>query len=255
MDPKQSLIEYGAAALGNVLDSSQVAATLKWLDDRDSHDEGQLAGHEPEFDCSPDGKRRLRKLRRLFWNDPVFWSQILAHSTIGRTALDWIGPGATLVFHAAFMKPGRIGSPTALHQDQGLWERSYPGALTIWTALSPCMRANGCLIGYRGSHHQGPIAHQELEGYPWHAAIRADYFGNEEPVAYELQPGQAVAWHPYFAHASAENQSALDRRGMVAVFADASHPGFSARDSFRLVEMQRLAKASIATTLASGANR
>lgn len=201
-------------------------------------DQGEVpATYEPEYDHGADGTARLRKLRRLVWNDPGFWAPIINRSGAADVARELVGAQAAIVFHAAFLKPARVGTAVALHQDQALWSMRYPRAVSVWFALSEVSPANGGLFGCPGSH-VSELAHRDRPQYTWHPSLDAVEDGLAEPVQFTLEPGDAVVWDRYFAHGSAANTSAVDRRGMVVVFADAGDPGFQARDAFPLAELR-----------------
>ncbi|MGW2842945.1 hypothetical protein ACWCWD_34795 [Streptomyces sp. NPDC001493] len=86
----------------------------------------------------------------------------------------------------------------------------------------------------------GLVPHRDRPAYRRHAGLDAAEDGLREPVQFELAPGDGVMWDRYFAHGSAANTAPHDRRGMVVVFADASAPGFRARDSFPLTDLLAL---------------
>jgi ectoine hydroxylase-related dioxygenase (phytanoyl-CoA dioxygenase family) len=195
--------------------------------------------YEAEYD-EADGKRRLRKLRRLIWNDPEIWGPMLVRSGVPELARQVLGDSATIVFHAAFLKPAEIGTPVAAHQDQALWSREYPGAFSLWFALTEVRRDNGGLFGCPGSHVAGLIEHQEDPRYVWHPSLDLERDNLGEPVHFELDAGDAVMWDRYFVHGSAANTSADDRRGMVVVFADGGDPRFDARDAFPVQKLEPL---------------
>lgn len=193
------------------------------------------ASYEAEYDTGA-GVRRLRKLRRLVFNDPGLWAPILCHAGMDDLARQVIGDDAAVVFHAAFLKPARVGTPVALHQDQALWTHEHPGAFSAWFALTPVSPANGGLFGCPGSHTV-PIAHRDRPEYTWHHSIDAVEDGLAEPLQFVLEPGDAVMWDRHFAHGSAANTSDADRRGMVVVFADAASPKFRAKDAMALADL------------------
>lgn len=234
-----ALAEDGIAKVGTVLSTEQIASILQWLDARETPGDELVKGLQPFFDVSPDGQRRLGKIRRLFWSDPRFWADVFVKSRILDSAVDLVGPGATLLFHTAFMKPGSFGSEVTLHQDQGVTPWDLPYVITMWIALTPSKVANGCVIGYPGSHRQGLIPHVLSDGTvldrsnpkvtSW-PSIPPSRFIHDTPVPYELEPGEAVAWHHFFVHGSRENRSAIDRRGIALVFADALRPGYRRPD-------------------------
>ncbi|BCJ07377.1 hypothetical protein PRtIB026_A29000 [Pseudomonas sp. RtIB026] len=100
-------------------------------------------------------------------------------------------------------------------------------------------------MGYVGSHLGVPIQHQFVKGYEWHSSIPDAHFVGQKPSLYEMEPGEALAWHPLFVHGSEENRSNVDRKAIVAVFTNASHAGFQAKDSFLLAEMERIASVPV----------
>lgn len=244
MEEKKSVIQAlgkdGVARVGTVLTPEQVTEVKHWLEARES-DENLVQDLQPQFDVAADGQRRLAKLRRLFWSDPQFWSNMLVKSRILDIVGEIIGPSATLLFHTGFLKPGGIGSEMTLHQDQGVTPWDLPYVITMWIAITPSRTSNGCIIGYPGSHRNGLIPHvlndgtivdrsqssMVLSSLP---AIEASRFADQSPVHYELEPGEAAVWHHFFVHGSAENRSGLDRKGIALVFADASRPGYTCPD-------------------------
>jgi hypothetical protein len=232
---RDSFTRDGYLPLPGILDDDDLRRAVRFFDTIDAAD-GVPASYEPEYD-SRDGVRRLRKLRRLLWNDPGLWGPILNRTGVGRLATEIIGDGAVIVFHAAFLKAARVGTEVALHQDQALWSYQYPDAFSVWFALTPVSPENGGLFGSPGSHARGLIPHRDRPSYPWHASLDAAEDGLAEPVQFVLEPGDAVMWDRYFAHGSAANTSAGDRRGMVVVFTDGSGPGFRAKDRFPVADL------------------
>lgn len=126
-----------------------------------------------------------------------------------------IGPSAVMVMHAAFLKPARVGTPVAAHQDQALWSAEYPGAFSMWMALTSVSQENGGLYGYPGSHAGGVIPHAPDPAHPWHDALThvANRLGRRHD--FRLQPGDAAVWDRAFVYASEANTADNDRRGMV----------------------------------------
>src|SRR5690606_5567547 len=146
-----------------------------------------------------------------------------------------------IILHAAFLKPAQVGTHVAPHQDQALWTHDYPGAFSMWTALTDVGPRNGGLHGYPRSHAGGVIEHAPDAEHPWHDTLThvSDTLG--ERHEFHLAPGDSVMWDRLFVHASGPNTSSEDRRGMVVVFADAGAPGFHARDVLGLEELRSMA--------------
>ncbi|MFI9645079.1 phytanoyl-CoA dioxygenase family protein [Streptomyces sp. NPDC052040] len=231
----------GYHLLPGLLGTDDHRRAVDFFDTLDAADD-VAPGYEAEYD-EADGVRRLRKLRRLLWNDPKIWGPVLNRTGATELARQVIGDQAAVVFHAAFLKPALVGTEVALHQDQALWTYTYPKAFSVWFALTPVSPANGGLFGCPESHADGHVPHRDRPHYRWHASLDAAEDGLREPVQFELAPGDAVMWDRYFAHGSAANTSPDDRRGMVVVFADASDPEFRAKDSFPLSDLADLGTA------------
>jgi hypothetical protein len=225
----------GYHLLPGALDDKDLRRVVEFMNQLDA--EASLPdSYEAEYD-EGEGIRRLRKLRRLLWNEPELWGPLLNRTGAPELARRIIGDGAAVVFHAAFLKPALVGTEVALHQDQALWTYDYLGAFSFWCALTPVNPGNGGLFGSPGSHRDGLVPHRDRPQYRWHASLDAAEDGLPEPVQFHIEPGDAVLWDRYFAHGSAANTSTSDRRGMVVVFADASAPGFRAKDSFPLADL------------------
>lgn len=209
-----------------------LARIERWLDaacDR-APDQKEL---EAQFEdpASGDAKPVVRKLRRLFWNDPGFWQPLLEDEGVFDIARSIVSDAPMLVFHAAFMKPGVVGSPVAYHQDQALWQYSYPRAANLWLAVTPSTIENGCIRVCKQSHRRGLIPHAQLPGYPYHEAIDLAAAGLEStPI--EMQAGDLLLWDRFTVHGSEENHSAQSRKAVVMVFVDGMQADFRATDRF-----------------------
>lgn len=224
---KGQLSNQGAVTLPGLFSPDAVAAMRQWLGTWLEKGRGVPASFEPEFE---PGSEAVRKLRRLFWNDRTFWTGLFDAAGLPGIARELVGAPPALTFHAAFLKPSEVGTPVALHQDQALWRYDYPNAVSIWVALTPAGRHNGCLVGCPGSHARGAVRHVELPDHPWHPGVLWEAEGLAEPVPYELEPGDALVWDRYFVHGSGPNRSAQPRWGMVMVFVDRSQPDLRTTD-------------------------
>jgi ectoine hydroxylase-related dioxygenase (phytanoyl-CoA dioxygenase family) len=212
---ERDLNEMGVITLTQLLNAEEVAALHRWLQTVVDRRRNIPASFEPEFEPGSD---EVRKLRRLYWNDQAFWENILAQTALPAIIQHFVGAPVSLTFHAAFLKPAKVGTQVVLHQDQALWKYDYPDAVSIWIAITPAKRHNGCLIGCPKSHTRGEVLHRKITGYPWHPGIDWRIEGLAEPVYYELEPGDALMWHRYFVHGSEPNLYSEPRWGIVMVF-------------------------------------
>ncbi|GIW92074.1 MAG: hypothetical protein KatS3mg110_0115 [Pirellulaceae bacterium] len=118
-----------------------------------------------------------------------------------------------------FCKPARHGGVVAWHQDYSYWTRTQPMAhLTCWIGLDDSTRDNGCVHYVPGSHRWPLLPITGLAGNM--EAIRSvlndeqwEMFSN--PVAVELEAGEATFHHPLMVHGSFENRTDRPRRATV----------------------------------------
>jgi phytanoyl-CoA hydroxylase len=103
---------------------------------------------------------------------------------------------------------------TPPHQDGFYWCRKPNNACSLWIALDPVDRDNGCLWYARGSHKNGVIPHVASgvlgfsQGLPGFDPATAD------AVPIELNPGDAVAHHAATIHWTDINRTPRHRRAI-----------------------------------------
>jgi ectoine hydroxylase-related dioxygenase (phytanoyl-CoA dioxygenase family) len=118
-----------------------------------------------------------------------------------------------------FCKPAHHGGVVAWHQDYSYWTRTQPLAhLTCWIGLDHSTRENGCLQYIPGSHHWPDLPITGLAGDM--NAINAVLSEEQKqqfrnPVAVELNKGEASFHHPRLVHGSFANHSSRSRRATV----------------------------------------
>jgi len=125
------------------------------------------------------------------------------------------------VNRAMFMnKPANKGTFLPWHQDR--WtEYDRDPKLTVWTAMDPATKANGCVQVIPSSHKYGLINPTDPSGFlskAQSAAICTD----DRIVFVELQPGEVVLIHNYLLHASDVNRSSQSRRALSVCYMEAA---------------------------------
>jgi phytanoyl-CoA hydroxylase len=174
----------------------------------------------------------LRKMTGLALSgDPVF----VAHArrpAIVACIQALLGPDLTLYQDQLFMKPPRIGSRQAYHQDQPAgFHIDPPDALvTCWTALDESTEENGCLRYLPGTHKLGSLTKEQRADFEARA-LNGTLTG-EVPLI--LRPGGGGFHHGWLLHASNVNLSEKRRRGYAThyVRSDARYTGPEPRPSF-----------------------
>lgn len=229
----ETLEQKGYLLIEGGLSMATIEAAREWIQ---NHTQNEVDPRlQPAYEqTGPESRSKpLRKIRRLAFYDPTFWSSWCREAGLTEFVNRALGKQFALILHACFLKPRHDGSEVVPHQDQALWDHPYPNALTIWIALEPAHTRNGCIKLYLDSHQLGPLPHVPLSGSHWHHGVDVtnNTFHEKEM---EMNVGDMLMWHRYMLHGSGANHSDKDRVGMVMVFADTSQPDFSSHDVLHL---------------------
>jgi ectoine hydroxylase len=140
------------------------------------------------------------------------------------------------------MKDAKVGGAWAWHQDYGYWYQNgvlFPDLCSVFIAVDPANRENGCLQVLKGSHKMGRIEHV-LTGDQTGADSERVQAASErlELVYCEMQPGDAVFFHGNTLHRSDQNKSDHPRWSMVCCYnskhndpyKDSHHPRYTPLD-------------------------
>lgn len=135
-------------------------------------------------------------------------------------------------FHGKVMlKEARTGGAWEWHQDYGYWyEQGYafPRLLSVFVALDPATRENGCLQVLRGSHRLGRLNHGRVGTQTGADPSRIRQIETLfERVSCEMSPGSALFFHCNLLHASAPNESDHDRRAFIMCYNALANPQFA----------------------------
>lgn len=130
--------------------------------------------------------------------------------------------GAHLDFtclRAMFMnKPAHKGTHLPWHQDGGTgWGLDRDPVVTVWTALDPATRANGCVKIVPGSHHLGLLSQR---GHVIDQDLEKEICTPEKVVYLEVEAGECVLLHNFLLHASGVNESDIARRAFSVCYMD-----------------------------------
>lgn len=171
----------------------------------------------------------------FFFGDVLLWQRLAAFRDFA-----FEGPLAALagrlmgsesvVFYHDFLLVKQGGTPrrTPWHQDQSYWCVGGDQALTIWAPLDPVGRAN-TLEFLRGSHRWAPL----YAAVPFGAESRFDGGRDGRPpvpdieaerdrheiLAWELAPGDCLAFHCRMLHSAPGNPLHRPRRALSTCWA------------------------------------
>lgn len=159
-----------------------------------------------------------RKIQNLEEDD--LFAEYLKRPVFADICARAYGPGAPIdCFRAMFMnKPSRQGTKLPWHQDAWTDLDRQP-IITIWTALDPATKANGCVEAIPGSHAGGLINPEHASGFLT-AEQAAEMCTPDKTVYLELEPGEAVLLHNWMLHSSDVNRTDVSRRGFSVCYMD-----------------------------------
>jgi phytanoyl-CoA hydroxylase len=133
-----------------------------------------------------------------------------------------LGEGTPVTcFRAMFMnKPVRKGTFLPWHQDRWTHLDRDP-LITLWTALDPATKANGCVQIIPASHKLGLINPDHANGFL--TAEQTDkHCLAEKAVHLELAAGECALLHNWLLHASDVNRTDIPRRAFSVCYMDAA---------------------------------
>ncbi len=138
---------------------------------------------------------------------------LIRHPKILDAVEDLLGPHLLCWSSTFFIKEATDPAYVSWHQDATYWGLSTPDVTTVWIALTPANRENGCMKFIPGSHrtqvaHRDTFAKDNLLTRGQEIAVAVD---ERQAVYVALEPGQASLHHVLLHHGSAPNRSG-DRR-------------------------------------------
>jgi len=176
--------------------------------------------------ATADGGRTIRRLKQAISRDAVFmeWVQ---HPGIVQRLRQLLGEQLVcpLAHHNCIMtKEPRFSSDTGWHQDLRYWSFTRPDLISVWLALGPERKENGCLQLIPGSHRQiYPPSSFDKDLF-----FRSDLPENQEViqnrVLAELNPGDVLFFHARTLHAATRNSSQQTKFSVVLTFRSLDNP-------------------------------
>ena len=136
-------------------------------------------------------------------------------------------------------KEPKVGGAWEWHQDYGYWYQNgclFPDLASVFIALDPATRENGCLQLLRGSHRIGRVEHGRFGSQTGADPERVEAaIQRLDKVYCEMEPGDAVFFHGNTLHSSDANNSEMPRWGLICCYntrqnspyKDSHHPGYT----------------------------
>lgn len=145
--------------------------------------------------------------------------------------LETVMGGEMAFYHSKLtLKRPKVGGAWEWHQDYGYWYRNgylFPHMASVFIALDPSTKENGCLQVIKGSHHLGRIEHGVEAGQVGADIVYVEQAQKRlETVFAEMQPGDALFFHSNTLHASSANTSDRTRNVLLCCYNRADNAPF-----------------------------
>ncbi len=180
-------------------------------------------------------------VRLSLWNHPGdgLYGMFARCERVVRSCEKLLG-GEVYHYHSKMiLKDAKVGGAWAWHQDYGYWYQNgvlTPDLASVFVAVDPCTKANGCLQVVRGSHHCGRVNHVLTGEQAGADRERVDEILKRFELVYvEMEPGDAVFFHANTLHRSDQNTSNHPRWAMISCYnaarndpyKDGQHPRYT----------------------------
>lgn len=129
-----------------------------------------------------------------------------------------LGPDLILWITRMLCKPAAKGREVPWHQDGEYWPMRPLATCSVWIAVDPVSRSNGCMRFIPGSHRQPALYRHhvtERENLVLNLELDRDQFDESQAVDVELEPGQMSLHDVRMIHGSAANTSGRRRAAFI----------------------------------------
>jgi ectoine hydroxylase len=164
------------------------------------------------------------KVRLSLWNHPGdgIYGMFARCERMVRSAEKLLG-GEVYHYHSKMiMKDPRVGGAWTWHQDYGYWYQNgvlTPLLTSVFIAVDPSRKENGCLQVIQGSHHCGRVDHILSGDQAGADRERVEEILKRMPLVYvEMEPGDALFFHSNLLHRSDQNRSDKPRWSMICCY-------------------------------------
>jgi len=151
--------------------------------------------------------------------------QLAKHEPIIDLVQSVLGPDIILWGCHVFCKPASEGFETPWHQDGHYWPIRPLATCTVWVALEPSTKKNGCLRVIPGSHKSQQLyehLHEDREDLTLNQRMVEGSFDETKAVDLELEPGEMSMHDIYMIHGAKANTSNIRRTGVALRFMPAT---------------------------------
>lgn len=218
----QSVADFnrdGYLLVENLFDREEVAAMIREVEG------GERVASTINAPTDTSGK----KSRLAIWFElgEDIWAAASTHPPLVNGVRILLGEEIAFYHGKVMLKEAHTGGAWEWHQDYGYWygQFFFPNLLSVFVALDPATRENGCLQVLRGSHRLGRLEHGRVGTQTGADPNRITQIeGLFEKVYCEMSPGSALFFHSNLLHSSAPNESDYDRRAFITCYNALANP-------------------------------
>jgi ectoine hydroxylase len=164
------------------------------------------------------------QVRLSLWNHPgdTIYGMFARCNSIVNSAEKILG-GEVYHYHSKMiMKDAKVGGAWTWHQDYGYWYQNgvlFPLLTSVFIAVDPATKENGCLQVIPYSQNLGRIEHVLTGDQAGADQERVDEILKRLPLEYvEMEPGDALFFHANLLHRSDQNRSDNPRWSMICCY-------------------------------------
>lgn len=210
----KSFQEDGFLVIPRFLDTEETAMTLQAA----RQDEAMRINAMSVIDT------KGRKTNLSLWNHPsddIYGAICRSHRVVD--SMEQLLGGEVYHYHSKLSaKEPKVGGAWEWHQDYGYWYQNgclFPDMASVFIALDPATRENGCLQLLKGSHRMGRVEHGRFGSQTGADPERVEAAIKRLELVYcEMAAGDAVFFHGNTLHCSEANQSDKPRWGLICCY-------------------------------------
>ncbi len=165
-----------------------------------------------------------RRTNLSLWNHPGndIYGMIARSQRMVETVEQLLGDEVYHYHSKLSAKEPKVGGAWEWHQDYGYWYLNgclFPDMLSVFIAVDPCTKENGCMQVLRGSHSMGRIDHGFVGEQTGADLERVEQAKKRMELVYcEMEPGTALFFHSNLLHTSEANLSEHPRWGLICCY-------------------------------------
>jgi hypothetical protein len=164
------------------------------------------------------------QVRLSLWNHPgdTIYGMFARCESIVNSAEKILNDEVYHYHSKMIMKDAKVGGAWTWHQDYGYWYQNgvlFPLLTSVFIAVDPCTKENGCLQVIPHSQNLGRIEHVLTGDQAGADQSRVDEILKRLPLEYvEMEPGDALFFHANLLHRSDQNRSENPRWSMICCY-------------------------------------